>query len=118
MTLQELGTIMQENTGVKMIVLNNSRLGMVRQWQELFFNERYSETTMVNPDFVMLAAAYGIPGKRVCERADLAEAITEMLADDRPYLLEVAVEEKGMVFPMIPGGKCVDKMMLNTNEWY
>lgn len=118
MTVQELGTIMQENTGVKMIVLNNSRLGMVRQWQELFFNERYSETTMVNPDFVMLAAAYGIRGRRVEKRADLAGAIAEMLSDDRPYLLEVAVEEKGMVFPMIPGGKCVDKMMLNTNEWY
>ncbi|MGL4292702.1 MAG: biosynthetic-type acetolactate synthase large subunit [Bacteroidales bacterium] len=118
MTIQELGTILQENTGVKIIVLNNSRLGMVRQWQELFFDERYSETTMVNPDFVMLAAAYGIKGSRVSLREHLDQSIAEMLADDKPYLLEVIVEEKGMVFPMIPGGKCVSKMMLNTNEWY
>ncbi|MEG1378071.1 MAG: biosynthetic-type acetolactate synthase large subunit [Bacteroidales bacterium] len=118
MTVQELGTILQEGTGVKIIVLNNSRLGMVRQWQELFYQERYSETTMINPDFVQLAAAYGIKGCCVTERNELSDAIREMLADDKPYLLEVAVEEKGMVFPMIPGGKCVDKMMLNTNEWY
>lgn len=118
MTMQELGTILQEGTGVKMIILNNSRLGMVRQWQELFYEERYSETTMVNPDFVMLAAAYGIRGRRVEQRTDLQPAIEEMLADDQPYLLEVAVVERGMVFPMIPGGKCVSKMMLNTNEWY
>ncbi|MEG1188140.1 MAG: thiamine pyrophosphate-dependent enzyme, partial [Bacteroidales bacterium] len=75
-------------------------------------------TTMINPDFVQLAAAYGIKGCCVTERNELSDAILEMLADDKPYLLEVAVEEKGMVFPMIPGGKCVDKMMLNTNEWY
>ncbi|MEG0994088.1 MAG: biosynthetic-type acetolactate synthase large subunit [Bacteroidales bacterium] len=118
MTVQELGTILQEGTGVKIIVLNNSRLGMVRQWQELFYQERYSETTMINPDFVQLAAAYGIKGRCVTGRNELSDAIREMLADDKPYLLEVAVEEKGMVFPMIPGGKCVDKMMLNTNEWY
>ncbi|MEG1586483.1 MAG: biosynthetic-type acetolactate synthase large subunit [Bacteroidales bacterium] len=118
MTLQELGTILQEKTGVKIIILNNSRLGMVRQWQELFFDERYSETTMNNPDFVQLAAAYGIKGRKVTERDQLNNAIEEMLADNQPFLLEVSVIEKGMVFPMIPGGKCVSKMMLNTNEWY
>lgn len=118
MTMQELGTILQERTGVKIIVLNNNWLGMVRQWQELFFEERYSETILVNPDFVKLALAYGISGRKVSKREELSEAIVEMLSNDDPYLLEVNVIEKGMVFPMIPGGKCVDKMMLNTNEWY
>jgi acetolactate synthase-1/2/3 large subunit len=118
MTVQELGTILQEQTGVKMVVLNNTRLGMVRQWQELFWHERYSQTTMINPDFVTLASAYGIKGRSVMTRAELASAVKEMLADDKPYLLEACVEEMGMVFPMIPGGACVDKMMLNANEWY
>jgi acetolactate synthase-1/2/3 large subunit len=101
-----------------MVVLNNTRLGMVRQWQELFWHERYSQTTMINPDFVTLASAYGIKGRSVMTRAELASAVKEMLADDKPYLLEACVEEMGMVFPMIPGGACVDKMMLNANEWY
>ncbi len=118
MSIQELGTILQENTGVKIIILNNSWLGMVRQWQELFFDERYSETSMKNPDFIALAAAYGIKGKKVDKRADLEGAIKEMLSDNEPYLLEVNVIEKGMVFPMIPGGKCVSKMMLTTTEWH
>ena len=117
MTMQELGTIMQEKTGVKIIILNNSWLGMVRQWQELFFDERYSETSMINPDFIKLASAYGIKGRKVTAREDLDGAVREMLSDDEPFLLEVNVIEKGMVFPMIPGGKCVSKMMLNSTEW-
>ena len=111
MTIQELGTIMQENIGVKIIVLNNNFLGMVRQWQQLFFKERYSFTPMKNPDFVTLAAAYGIAGKEVKQRKELDGAISEMLADDKPYLLLVNVEEKGMVYPMTPAGTCVTNVM-------
>lgn len=118
MTIQELGTILQENLGVKIIVLNNGWLGMVRQWQELFWNQRYSETTMISPDFVTLAAAYGIKACRVTTREELDEAIHEMLEHDGPYLLDARVVEKGMVFPMIPGGQCVSKMMLNSTEWH
>ncbi|MDO5572054.1 MAG: biosynthetic-type acetolactate synthase large subunit [Bacteroidales bacterium] len=118
MTLQELGTIMQENTAVKIIVLNNNWLGMVRQWQELFFNERYSETRMVNPDFVKLAEAYGIKAETVGKREEIDDAIKRMIDHKGAYLLNVNVVENGMVFPMIPGGKCVSKMMLSTKEWY
>lgn len=118
MTIQELGTIMQQGTPVKIILLNNSFLGMVRQWQELFFEERYSETPMDNPDFVAIAAAYGIRGKHIADRRELDGAIADMLAHDGPYLLDVAVEEKGMVFPMIPAGSCVTNIMLNAQEKY
>lgn len=112
MTIQELGTIMQENIGVKMIVLDNRFLGMVRQWQELFFDERYSFTKMKNPDFIAIANAYGIKGKLVKKREDLDEAIKEMFSDDEPYLLVTEVEQKGMVYPMIPAGTCVTNIML------
>ena len=111
MTIQELGTIMQENIGVKIIVLNNNFLGMVRQWQQLFFNERYSFTPMKNPDFVAIAAAYGISGAEVKQREELDNAISEMLSDDKPYLLVVNVENKGMVYPMTPAGTCVTNVM-------
>lgn len=116
MTIQELGTIMQEKTGVKMVILNNHFLGMVRQWQELFFNERYSETTMINPDFIMIAKAYGIKGKLVNTRQELDEAIIEMLSDDEAFLLEVNVETKGMVYPMIPTGACVANMIMGDKQ--
>ncbi len=112
MTIQELGTIMQENIGVKMVVLDNRFLGMVRQWQELFFDERYSFTHMKNPDFVAIAKAYGINGQLVKDRKDLDNAIQEMLKDDQPYLLVVEVEQKGMVYPMIPTGGSVTTIML------
>ena len=112
MTMQELGTIMQENIGVKMIVLNNHFLGMVRQWQEMFFDERYSFTAMQNPDFIMIAKAYGIDGTEVKERKDLDAAIADMLKDDKPYLLVVNVETKGMVYPMIPAGGSVTNILL------
>lgn len=112
MTLQELGTIMQENTGVKIIILNNSFLGMVRQWQELFYNDRYSETHMKNPDFIMIAKAYGINGRAVAKRDELEDAIAEMLSNDDAYLLEVKVESKGMVYPMIPTGSSISNIML------
>lgn len=118
MTIQEFGTIMQQGTAVKIILLNNRFLGMVRQWQELFFDERYSETPMENPDFVAIAAAYKIKGRRITAREELDEAIDEMLSHDGPYLLDACVEEKGMVFPMIPAGSCVTNIMLNSREKY
>jgi acetolactate synthase-1/2/3 large subunit len=112
MSIQELGTIMQDNIGVKMIVLDNKYLGMVRQWQELFFDERYSFTSMKNPDFVAIANAYNIEGKAVTKREELDEAITDMLKNDKPYLLVVDVELKGMVYPMVPAGASVTEILL------
>lgn len=112
MTIQELGTIMQEQIGVKMIILNNHFLGMVRQWQEMFFDERYSFTEMQNPDFIAIAKAYRIPGTEVHVREELDDAIADMLKDDQPYLLVVNVEKKGMVYPMIPSGGSVTNILL------
>jgi acetolactate synthase-1/2/3 large subunit len=112
MTIQELGTILQENIGVKMIILNNHFLGMVRQWQEMFFDERYSFTRMKNPDFIAIAKAYSIDGKEISERSELDAAIADMLKDDSPYLLVVNVEMKGMVYPMMPAGAAVDNILL------
>ncbi len=116
MTIQELGTIMQEKLGVKMIVMDNRFLGMVRQWQELFFDERYSFTHMDNPDFVAIAKAYNINGKLVTKREELDDAIADMLKDDKPYLLVVEVEQKGMVYPMIPAGTCVTNIIMNNGN--
>lgn len=118
MTIEELGTIMQYGVAVKIIILNNNFLGMVRQWQELFFGARYSQTPMLNPNFVALAAAYNIAGCDVNCREELDEAIEKMLAHDGAYLLNVNVCEKGMVFPMIPAGDGVGDIMLNTSEKY
>ncbi len=112
MTVQELGTIMQYQLPVKMLVLNNSYLGMVRQWQELFWDERYSSTRMQNPDFVRLASAYGITGRSVSRREELSEAVGEMIAHKGPYLLEVKVEQKGLVYPMIPAGKPITDIIM------
>jgi len=114
MTIQELGTIMQEQIGVKMIILNNHFLGMVRQWQEMFFEERYSFTKMQNPDFIAIAKAYKIDGKEVLVREELDAAIADMLKDDKPYLLVVNVEMKGMVYPMIPTGASVSDILLGN----
>ncbi|MBS6267869.1 MAG: biosynthetic-type acetolactate synthase large subunit [Tannerella sp.] len=118
MTIQELGTVMQTGTDIKIIILNNNFLGMVRQWQELFFEKRYSETHMLNPDFAAIAAAYGIKGRDITDRSQLDEAIAEMIAHKGAYLLNVAVEEEGMVFPMIPAGGCVTDILLNSTEKY
>lgn len=112
MNIQELGTIMQYNVGSKIIVLNNEYLGMVRQWQELFFNKRYSHTPMYNPDYVQIAKAYGIQSRSVSVREELNEAISDMLKDDEPYLLLVNVEKKGMVYPMVPAGATITNIML------
>lgn len=112
MTIQELGTIMQEKLNVKIIVLNNNFLGMVRQWQELFFHERYSSTPMENPDFVAIAKAYGIASRAVERREELDAAIAEMLGHDGAYLLVANVETCGMVYPMVPAGASVTNMIL------
>lgn len=114
MNIQELGTIMQYGIGVKIIVLNNEYLGMVRQWQELFFNKRYSHTPMYNPDYVQIAKAYGINSSAVSDRPELDNAISEMLKDDKPYLLVVNVEKKGMVYPMVPAGATITNIMLGN----
>ena len=112
MTIQELGTIMQSNIGVKILVLNNNFLGMVRQWQQLFFDRRYSFTEMKNPDFIKIAEGYGIKGKKITERKDLNEAIHEMLASEESYLLEVVVENEENVFPMVATGASVSEVIL------
>ena len=114
MTIQELGTIMQSGVEVKIIILNNSFLGMVRQWQELFWQERYSETPMQNPDFIKIAEAYRIPGRKVTDRKDLDGAIEEMLKTPSAYLLEVVVEQMGMVYPMVPPGTCITNIILGN----
>ena len=112
MTVQELGTIMQENLNVKIILLNNNFLGMVRQWQELFFHKRYSATIMENPDFVAIAKAYRIGAREVQKREGLDEAIAEMLNYDGSYLLVADVEEEGMVYPMVPAGASITNIIM------
>lgn len=112
MTIQELGVIFQHQIPVKIVVLNNDHLGMVRQWQELFFESRYASTVMVNPDFVKIAEGYHIEAKRVSERKDLQSTIDEMIASDKPYFLEVKVEKEDNVFPMIPSGASVSDIRL------
>lgn len=112
MTIQELGTIMEQQCPVKMILLNNNYLGNVRQWQYMFFQKRYSFTPMTNPDFAKIAEGYGIPCRTVVERADLKDAIREMLDTDGPFLLQVAVLEEDNVLPMTPPGGNVDEMLL------
>ena len=111
MTLQELGTIMQEKLDIKIILLNNHFLGMVRQWQELFFEERYSYTEMENPDFTAIAKAFHIGAREVKKREELADAIDEMFAWQGAYLLVVDVEKCGVVYPMVPAGGCITEML-------
>ena len=118
MNIQEFGTIMQEHLGVKIVLMNNNWLGNVRQWQEMFFNERYSQTRMLNPDYEAIAGAYGIRSRIVEDRKDLEDAVRDMFSDDKPFLLEVRVIEEEMVMPMVPPGKGIDQIMLNRNEWY
>src|SRR6201985_3428588 len=112
MTLQELGTIMQSNIDIKIIILNNKFLGMVRQWQELFNERRYSFVDMQSPDFVKLAAAYGISGRSISDRGNLTSALSEMLGHKGPYLLEVMVTKENNVFPMVPQGCSVAEIRL------
>ncbi len=113
MTIQELGTVFQTKAAVKIVVLNNGFLGMVRQWQQLFFDKRYASTEMVNPDFVKIAEGYFIKARKVTERKDLADAVKEMIKSDEPYFLEVAVEKENNVFPMIATGSSVSEIRLS-----
>jgi acetolactate synthase-1/2/3 large subunit len=112
MTIQELGTISQNKAPIKIVLLNNNFLGMVRQWQQLFFEKRYSSTELTNPDFITIARGYGINGKKVSSRKDLDAAITEMLDFKGPFLLEVSVEKEDNVFPMVPAGASVSDIRL------
>jgi acetolactate synthase-1/2/3 large subunit len=112
MTIQELGTILQTKVAVKIVVLNNSFLGMVRQWQELFFDSRYASTVMTNPDFVKIAEGYSIEANRVSKREDLAAAIKKMTDSKEAYFLEVVIEPESNVFPMIPTGASVSDIRL------
>ena len=112
MTIQELGTIFQNKVPVKIVVLNNEFLGMVRQWQQLFFDKRYASTEMVNPNFVAIAQGYYIEAKKVTKRENLAAAVKEMIASDEPYFLEVCVEKENNVFPMVPSGASVSEIRL------
>jgi acetolactate synthase-1/2/3 large subunit len=112
MTIQELGVCAQHNIGVKIVLLDNEFLGMVRQWQELFFERRYSAVDLDNPDFIKIAEGFGVPGKTVSDAADLEEAIRHMLAVEGPYLLHVRVVKEENIFPMIASGKAVDEIVL------
>ncbi len=113
MTIQELGTIFQTKVPVKIVVLNNEFLGMVRQWQELFFDSRYASTVMTNPNFIAIAEGYYIKARKVTQREDLDAAVAEMLASKESYFLEVLVEKENNVFPMIPTGASVAEMRLS-----
>ena len=112
MTIQELGTIYQTNAAVKIIILNNNFLGMVRQWQQLFFDKRYASTEMINPDFVAIAKGYFIESKKVEKREELDKEIKKMIEFNGPYLLEVIIEKEDNVFPMIPSGSSVSDVRL------
>lgn len=112
MTLQELGTIFQFNIPVKIVILNNSFLGMVRQWQQLFFDRRYSFTEMKNPDFTAIAAGFSIKSRRVSDREQLRQSVDEMLSHDGAYLLEVTVEKEENVFPMVPSGAAISDIRM------
>ena len=112
MNIQELGTIMEQQTPVKMIMMNNNYLGNVRQWQDMFFGQRKSFTRMLNPKYNLIAEAYGIPYALVSEREDLKSAVDKMLATDGPYILECVIKEDDNVRPMTPPGKSVEEMLL------
>ena len=115
MNIQELGTIMENQAPVKMIVMNNTWLGNVRQWQQMMFQSRYSCTHMMNPDYSKIAAAYGIPYRLVTDRKELKDAVAQMLKAKGPFLLEAAVEEEENVMPMIKPGNPVDKMIFSID---
>ena len=112
MTIQELGTIFQSEAAVKIVILNNNFLGMVRQWQQLFFDKRYASTEMINPDFVAIAKGYFIEAKKVEKREKLNDEIKKMIEHNGPYLLEVIIEKEDNVFPMIPSGSSVSDVRL------
>ena len=116
MTIQELGTINQTQAAVKIVLMNNKYLGMVRQWQQLFFDRRYSETYLLNPDFIKVAEGFGIKGKKVLHRPELDNALQEMLDYRGPYFLEVNIEKEDNVFPMVPTGASVSEVILEPKK--
>ncbi len=116
MTLCELATAVQEKVGVKIGIINNSYLGMVRQWQEFFHGERYNQTPMISPDFVKLAEAYGIPARRVSRQDEIAEAVAEAEATPGPFLIEFVVEKADIVYPMVPAGADLHAMIRRPVE--
>ena len=116
MTLQELGLCAQWNVGVKIVLLDNNFLGMVRQWQELFHKRRYSSVELVNPDFITIAKGFGVPGRTITDPADVVEGIREMLAHEGPYLLHVRTVKEDNVFPMVPSGKSVAEVILGPED--
>ena len=118
MTVEELGMILEYGVDVKIVLLNNNFLGNVRQWQHLFYNGRFSSTPMVNPDFRMLAGAYGIGAADVADVSQLDSAIEAMARHEGAYLLNVNIDETDMIFPMTPGGNGVDEILLNESEYY
>jgi acetolactate synthase-1/2/3 large subunit len=111
MTLNELATVVQEQANIKILLINNSYLGMVRQWQEFFFDKRYAATPISGPDFVKIGEAYGIPSKRVTKRTEVMDAIEFAKATPGPVLIEYQVEKEDSVFPMVPSGAALDEMM-------
>jgi len=113
MTIQELGTILHFRIPVKIVILNNGFLGMVRQWQDMFFRKRYASTELVNPDFVKVAEGYGIPGRKVTVREELKDALEELLTAEGPYILDIHVEKEGNVLPMVEPGASVSEITLN-----
>jgi acetolactate synthase-1/2/3 large subunit len=113
MTIQEFGTIMQTKAPVKVVLLNNNYLGMVRQWQQLFFDKRYSFTELENPDFIKIAEAYKLRAMKVTERHELKEAVAQMILHEGPFFLEVVVEKEDNVFPMIATGCSVEEVRLS-----
>lgn len=115
MTMQELGTIMQYGVNVKMVVMDNNYLGNVRQWQNLFYHQRFSQTPLLNPDFIAIARAYGIEGMDIHDRSELKEGIERMLAHDGAFVLNVAIDPEDMVFPMVAPGKAIDNMLIDPN---
>lgn len=118
MTVQELGTIMEYGIDIKIVILNNNFLGNVRQWQKLFFKGRYSQTKLINPDFIELAKAYGIDGENVEKREELDAAIERLFTSQKSYLLNVNIDPEDNVFPMINPGEPIDKILLNPNELF
>jgi len=112
MTLQELGVCSQHNVAVKILLLDNEHLGMVRQWQELFFERRYSSVELTNPNFCMISEGFGVKAHKVTDSSEIEGAIADMLAYDGPYLLHVMVEKEENIFPMIASGKAVDEIVL------
>lgn len=116
MTIQELGMCAQWNVGVKIVLLDNTYLGMVRQWQQLFFDRRYSSVSLQNPDFIKIAEGFGVAGKKISKPEELKGAVSDMLAHDGPYLLHIAVEKEENIFPMVPSGYAVDEIVLEKPQ--